>query len=135
MKTPELSPNELAFRAESGDAGAQFQLGMLFLLGEGVEQDLGAAYRWIAGAADANHPGAQILVQRLALVAHDEPSARISLNGLQIHRGSRVLSAMVQQTFEWLTGKIRVAAHLPRKTAGTERLERTQKTASLVDAA
>jgi TPR repeat protein len=135
MKTPELSPNELAFRAESGDAGAQFQLGMLFLLGEGVEQDLGAAYRWFARAAEANHPGARILVQRLAAIEHQEFSARISLNGLRRQMGWRGLSSCAQQTFEWLTGKIRVAAHLPRKTAGTERLERTQKTASLVDAA
>jgi TPR repeat protein len=47
---------ELAYRAESGDAQAQYRLGILFLVGERVEQDLGAAGRWFhASAANGNN--------------------------------------------------------------------------------
>ncbi|MFT4113333.1 hypothetical protein [Silvibacterium sp.] len=41
---------ELAFHAESGDTEAQTRLGILFLLGEEVQQDLEAALRWLEQA-------------------------------------------------------------------------------------
>ena len=143
MKTPELSPYELAFRAESGDAGAQFQLGMLFLLGEGVDQDLAAAHRWMRRAAEANHPGAQILARRLAAVEHQEISERSGLNGSRRQIGWRALPVWAQHTCAWLGGKVRLAVHLPRRLrsnasrqrAGVDRIAPTQKSASFVDAA
>jgi len=42
-------------RAEQGDARAAFGLGLLYDLGEGVEQDAAAAYGWYRRAAEAGH--------------------------------------------------------------------------------
>ena len=56
---------DLAFRAEGGDAGAQYRLGVIFLLGEAAEQDTEAAYRWLVRAADSGNEGARALVEKL----------------------------------------------------------------------
>jgi TPR repeat protein len=136
MNTPELSPDELAFRAECGDAGAQFQLGMLFLLGERVEQNLESAHRWIARAAEANHPSARILAQRLAAIHPEKPSEPI---GAWSRLGRRVLRAL-----EWSADQVRRAAQLarlggtsdePPARADRARVRPAPKAASLVDAA
>jgi len=58
---------ELVFRAESGDVAAQYQLGVRFLLGDSMEQDLEAAYRWLALAAEGLHPDAQKLIVPLEI--------------------------------------------------------------------
>jgi hypothetical protein len=60
------SPCDLAFQAEGGDPEAQYQLGVLFLLGDQVEQDPDAAYRWLAKAASLEHAGAQSLAGKVA---------------------------------------------------------------------
>jgi TPR repeat protein len=60
------SPCDLAFQAEGGDPEAQYQLGVLFLLGDQVEQDPDAAYRWLAKAASSQHRGAQSLAAKVA---------------------------------------------------------------------
>jgi TPR repeat protein len=60
------SPCDLAFQAEGGDPEAQYQLGVLFLLGDQVEQDPDAAYRWLAKAASLQHAGAQSLAGKVA---------------------------------------------------------------------
>jgi len=76
---------ELAYQAESGDAQAQYRLGVLFLLGERVEQDLGAARRWFhAAAANGNH-GAERIRRFLSPVSSNAPalpSRKISLRWL-----------------------------------------------------
>ena len=59
------SPCDLAFQAEGGDPEAQYQLGVLFLLGDQVEQDPDAAYRWLARAASLEHAGAQSLAGKV----------------------------------------------------------------------
>ena len=72
------SPCDLAFQAEGGAPEAQYQLGVLFLLGDQVEQDPDAAYRWLAKAASLQHAGAQSLASKVApwraLVAGSEGS-------------------------------------------------------------
>lgn len=45
--------------AESGDADAQFLLGVLYANGEGVATDHAQALLWYARAAEQGHPGAQ----------------------------------------------------------------------------
>lgn len=45
--------------AESGDADAQFNMGILHDTGQGVPQDYREAARWYAAAGDQNHPTAQ----------------------------------------------------------------------------
>jgi TPR repeat protein len=67
--------NDLTSRAECGDPGAQYSLGVLFLLGEILEQDLEAAYQWLARAACRQHPQAQSLVGKLA------PNQFVTLSG------------------------------------------------------
>ncbi len=51
--------DELFAAAHEGDAHAQFMIGNLYELGQGVEKDLHAAARWWQKAADQGHPGAQ----------------------------------------------------------------------------
>jgi len=50
---------ELAARAESGDAKAQYQLGMAHFKGAGVERDLQLALKWIEKAAEQSYGEAQ----------------------------------------------------------------------------
>jgi TPR repeat protein len=66
MTQVQTSLNDLASRAEGGDPGAQYSLGVLFLLGEALEQDLDASYQWLARAACGQHAEAQLLVDKLA---------------------------------------------------------------------
>jgi TPR repeat protein len=67
MRQVDNSLSELAFRADAGDGDAQYRMATLFLLGEEVEQDLNASYLWMARAAAGQHPGAQGLLEKLAL--------------------------------------------------------------------
>lgn len=66
MVQAETDLGNLAFQAEGGDAGAQYRLGVLFLLGDSVEQDLEAANRWLTRAAARQYPGALSLAEKLA---------------------------------------------------------------------
>jgi len=50
---------ELAARAESGDAKAQYQLGMAYFKGIGIERDPQLALRWIEKAAEQGYGEAQ----------------------------------------------------------------------------
>ena len=45
--------------AEQGDAGAQFNLGIIYDNGKGVKQDFGEAVAWYRKAAEQGHAGAQ----------------------------------------------------------------------------
>jgi TPR repeat protein len=66
MVQAETDLGNLAFQAEGGDAGAQYRLGVLFLLGDSVEQDLEAGSRWLTRAAARQYPGARALAEKLA---------------------------------------------------------------------
>ena len=50
---------DLRASADSGDAGAQFELGRRYLKGDGLEQSDGEAVRWIRLAAEGGLPRAQ----------------------------------------------------------------------------
>lgn len=63
MTKLQINLGELAFQAEGGDKSAQYRLGVLFLLGESVEQDPDAACRWLEKAGQYN--GAHLLVEQL----------------------------------------------------------------------
>jgi TPR repeat protein len=65
MTQGKSSLGDLAFRAEGGDAGAQYRLGVIFLLGEVAEQDTEAAYRWLVRAAVSGNESAGALVEKL----------------------------------------------------------------------
>lgn len=51
--------DDLRARAESGEAEAQFNLGLMYVAGVGVEQDDTAAGRWFRLAAGQGHTLAQ----------------------------------------------------------------------------
>ena len=58
-KLSEREFSELVNKAEQGDAGAQFSLGLMYLFGEGVEQNYGKAFEWFEKSAEQGNAGAQ----------------------------------------------------------------------------
>ncbi len=58
----ELSAMSLYETAERGDAEAQFNLGMMYSTGLGIEKDDAAAFRWIYKAAEQGHAEAEFIV-------------------------------------------------------------------------
>jgi uncharacterized protein len=58
----QLSATSLYEAAEKGDAEAQFNLGMMYSTGLGVEKDEAAAFRWIQKAADQGHGEAELIL-------------------------------------------------------------------------
>lgn len=69
-KTAAVRPSDPATelaRAHNGDARAQFNVGLLYLKGEGVPQDYKEARFWIEKAAQQGNADAQISMARLLL--------------------------------------------------------------------
>jgi len=60
----QINLSDLAFQAEGGDLSAQYRLGILFLLGESVEQDLDAAHSWLKRAG--RYRGADLMIEKIA---------------------------------------------------------------------
>jgi uncharacterized protein len=58
---------EFSIAAEEGLALAQYNLGILFFTGQGVERDADAAYRWTAAAAEQGHIAAQFNLATLLI--------------------------------------------------------------------
>lgn len=58
---------EFSIAAEEGLALAQYNLGILFFTGQGVERDADAAYRWTAAAAAQGHIAAQFNLATLLI--------------------------------------------------------------------
>ena len=111
-------------------------LGCCFCWVRRSEQNLESAHRWIARAAQANHPGARILAQRLAAMNPEKPSEPI---GVWSRMGRRIFLAL-----EWSAGKVRRAAKqswlggIPKQLhtrADRQRVAQAPKAGSLVDAA
>jgi TPR repeat protein len=91
MKQAEPNLGDLAFHAASGNAEAQYSLGVRFLLGESVEQDLEAAYQWLTRAAVADYQDAQALAEELArhrVVIHGENKLGSPAASVRIFAGS-----------------------------------------------
>ena len=51
--------------ADNGSAYAQYLLGKLTLMGEGVPKDMDAAYEWFAAARDNGHTYAEFFMKRM----------------------------------------------------------------------
>jgi localization factor PodJL len=62
---PKPTLARLTAMADAGDAGAQAKLALIYLKGDGVPQDQGAALRWSRAAAQAGQPVAQYLLGAL----------------------------------------------------------------------
>ena len=54
-----LALREFTPLAEQGDADAQFNLGLMYRNGEGVQQDHKESAKWFRRAAEQGHAGAQ----------------------------------------------------------------------------
>jgi TPR repeat protein len=59
--------------ADQGDAAAQFKLGTMYKLGQGVPQDYGAAAKWYRKAADQGDALAQSSLGRLYFLGQGVP--------------------------------------------------------------
>jgi hypothetical protein len=59
---PEAAANHLRAAAELGNARAAYALGIAYIDGDGVPEDLALSAYWINRAADLGDPGAQFLV-------------------------------------------------------------------------
>src|SRR6266496_4967168 len=64
----QLSATSLYEAAERGDAEAQFNLGMMYSTGLGIEKDDSAAFRWNQKAAEQGHKEAEFI---LGLMFHE----------------------------------------------------------------
>jgi len=90
------------FRAQAakGDPEAQFELGMLFALGKGVERNLVTAFMWAEIAARQNEPYADFI--------RDEVAANLTASEIGIARGN---------ANDWMRAN-GYAAQLPAMKAG-----------------
>lgn len=71
---------EFSVAAEQGLDLAQYNLGILYFTGRGVEPDLAQAYRWTRAAAEQGHTAAQFNVATLLLAGDGvEPSAEAAI--------------------------------------------------------
>lgn len=65
-------------RAEQGSSSAQFDLGLRYLTGDGVEQNLAQAKRWLqAAATNGNRQAIKKLEEIQALQAQPSPSREV----------------------------------------------------------
>jgi len=67
------SLHRLVARAEGGQPSAQYQLGTLYMFGEGVPQDDSLAALWIRRAAQQNHPDAEFALASLYVSGRGVP--------------------------------------------------------------
>ncbi len=60
--------------AQQGDSDAQYSLGNMYLMGEGIKQDDYQARQWYEKAAEQGHEGAQHNLESLQRIATAEPA-------------------------------------------------------------
>ena len=75
--------------ADNGSAYAQYLLGMLTLMGEGVPKDMDAAYEWFAAARANGHAYAEFFMKRMER-QEDLPPPNILLSATRLlyHMGN-----------------------------------------------
>ena len=74
--------------ADAGDAYAQYLLGKLTLMGEGVPKDMDAAYEWFAAARANGHAYAEFFMKRMERGEQEPPSVLLSATRLLYHMGN-----------------------------------------------
>ena len=70
------------------NAYAQYLLGKLTLMGEGVPKDMDAAYEWFAAARDNGHAYAEFFMKRMERGEQEPPSVLLSATRLLYHMGN-----------------------------------------------
>ena len=71
--------------ANDGNAYAQYLLGKLTLMGEGIPKDMGAAYEWFAAAWDNGHAYAEFFMKRMERGEQEPPNILLSATRLLHH--------------------------------------------------
>ena len=74
--------------ANNGNAYAQYLLGKLTFMGEGVPKDMDAAYEWFAAARDNGHAYAEFFMKRMERGEQEPPSVLLSATRLLYHMGN-----------------------------------------------
>ena len=74
--------------ADNGNAYAQYLLGKLTLMGEGIPKDMDAAYEWFAAARDNGHTYAEFFMKRMERGEQEPPSVLLSATRLLYHMGN-----------------------------------------------
>ena len=77
--------NAEAVYEANGSAYAQYLLGKLTLMGEGVPKDMDAAYEWFAAARDNGHAYAEFFLKRMEHGEQEPPSVLLSATRLLYH--------------------------------------------------
>jgi TPR repeat protein len=76
QNSPDLSPQDLLKKAQSGDASAQFELGRAYEDGKGFPQDEGLAAEWLRKAAEQGNAKAQSSLGTMYSVGRGVPRDR-----------------------------------------------------------
>ncbi len=89
--------------AQAGDAEAQYQLGYLYEVGNGVKRDYNNAVKWYQKASQQQHEGAQLRLGMLALL--DLGSAKNLVDGITLIResaenGSRIAEYLIKEVYD-----------------------------------
>ena len=74
--------------ADNGSAYAQYLLGKLTLMGEGVPKDMDTAYEWFAAARNNGHAYAEFFMKRMERGEQEPPSVLLSATRLLYHMGN-----------------------------------------------
>ena len=88
LEERDVAAEQLEQLAEDGDAYAQYLLGKLTLMGEGVPKDMDAAYEWFAAARDNGHAYAEFFMKRMERGEQEPPSVLLSATRLLYHMGN-----------------------------------------------
>ena len=73
---------------DGGSAYAQYLLGKLTLMGEGVPKNMDAAYEWFAAARANGHAYAEFFMKRMERGEQEPPSVLLSATRLLYHMGN-----------------------------------------------
>ena len=74
--------------ANNGNAYAQYLLGKLYLMGEGVQQDTDTAYQWFTKACCGGHTYAGMFMDRIERGEQRPPSVMLATTRLLYHMGN-----------------------------------------------
>jgi len=73
---PQQAMEWITKAAESGNAGAQYDLGKWYLSGDGIPKEVKTAVKWLNISAEQGNPFAQYALGKLYLCGHDVPRDR-----------------------------------------------------------
>ena len=84
----EKAQHYLGLAARQDHAAAQYALGKLYLMGEGVQQDTDTAYQWFTKACCGGHTYAGMFMDRIERGEQRPPSVMLATTRLLYHMGN-----------------------------------------------